>query len=423
MKKKVVGINFHLFEKEQLCQYFHDMAKQGWMLKKLRYGWMSFEQCEPQDVFFVIDIYPHGSYLDPYEIDQNEIQYGDMVEEYGYECISRYSNYQVFKYHKDVIPIHDEESEEQRIIQHRSIIKYELMNHVLFLFLAFTTIMTVKNQLNIYTFLNDTRILMLVLEAMMSFLFFLRAVPSILWFLLKDRYHISYQHILLREYCYNSIYFPTILLLLISLMLMTQSNVNVLAIVLLPLVSIVFYYIIKIICKRYIKKHYVILSFFLTFLLTMQVSLRFIPLFISSPAPNEISTGELTRSDLVESNGLINYVDQREESSSFVSLLEYNEEYSGTTQEQGETYPITEYFGYALYTIHDTPLSSYIASLIIDPNDSKIKHIETTKQYKWYQGVHNQNYLIVGSHILVLQIEELNADDITTIIEKLHLNR
>lgn len=421
MKKKVQIINLHLFEREQLCEYFHDMAKQGWMLTKLRYGWMTFTACEPQDVSFVIDIYPHGSYLDPYAVDAKEILYGDMVEEYGYECICRYSNYQIFKYDQAVIPIHDEESAEQIKIQHRAIVKFELMNHVLFILLAFTTMINATMFLNVQTFLNDGKVMACLLEVIMAILFFVKAVPSLLWFLLKDRYHVAYKHILLRERIFGCIWYGVMISLILSLYFMTQSNQYVITMLFIPIVLVCLYYIIKLICKSCSKKHYVIISFALTLIISMQIMLRMLPLSISSPTSTIATTSELTRSDLQETKDKPTAINKREESSTFLSLVDYYEEYAGSLQEQGETYPITEFFGYELYTIHDTPLSSYIVSLIIDTNDSDIELVQANKEYTWYRGPYDRQYLIVGSHILVMQTEEWNTNDISTIIKKLHL--
>lgn len=197
-RKKIRMISLHLFELEQLRTYLEDMAAKGWMLSNLGTGFMVFTACEPQEVTFYTDIYTQGSYMNPFYIDDKEVNYIEFILDYGYELITKKSNFQVFVSHsKQPVPIHSEESEDMVKERETTILKFEWLNYIfatllmgiffLFAIWMYTT--------SFYFFTHPLPYTMFI----MFVLIFSRGIPSLRWLIQKETYHKTYRQILHRD--------------------------------------------------------------------------------------------------------------------------------------------------------------------------------------------------------------------------------
>lgn len=81
---------FDISEVEKEEEYLTQMHRDGWKLTKAGdFGIYRFESCEPEDVVYRIDFNPAAS--------DDEENYLQMYEDYGWECASSNGDYRYFR--------------------------------------------------------------------------------------------------------------------------------------------------------------------------------------------------------------------------------------------------------------------------------------------------------------------------------------
>lgn len=280
--KKIIKIrDIHLFEQEVLQAYLQSMAKQGWMITKAKRMYFVFEKCEPQSVTFFFDIYDHGNFLDPKDIDEKQIAYGDFIEQYEYELVCRTSNYQLFKRVGDSqLPIHTIMDETSLKEHRKAILRYEIYNFVL-LALLFTVNLWLTGSVHVYTLLSNIALFSKPLILCMCLLAWYRCLPFLIWLFKKDSYHISVRMYELRENI-QTFFFLSLLLLTICFLCMLSSLTYLFPICILLILFSLSFYLIDTLLKRRLKKMHTIVSMLIALYLSFIGSMN-LSMLLSSP--------------------------------------------------------------------------------------------------------------------------------------------
>lgn len=267
MKRRIKIRDIHLFEHEVLQEYFHKMALQGWMIVKAKRLWFVFEKCEPQEVSFFFDIYEQGNYLDPNDINEEQIAYSDFIEQYDYELITRSSNYQLYKrMDPSQIPIHTIEDKHRMHRHYQSIKRYELYNYVL-LALVFTCNFWLTKGMRITTLTSNLQLFLSPLLLLITILAWLRCIPFFIWLFKKERYHIAVNMFEIREKFYAIIYGITIMLSILFLCFLSAIPYLVPICIILFIFSLSFY-LFDALLKHKCKRTHTILSMLIAFYLS-----------------------------------------------------------------------------------------------------------------------------------------------------------
>lgn len=292
MKKIIKMRDIHLFEQEVLQAYFQSMAKQGWMITKAKRLYFVFEKCEPQHVSFFFDVYDHGNFLDPKDIDEKQIAYGDFIEQYEYELICRTSNYQLFKrIDGPQLPIHTIIDETAQKAHRKAILRYEIYNFV-FLALLFTINFWITSRVNIYTLLNNISLFSRPVMLYICLLSWYRCLPFLIWLLKKERYHISVRMYELRENIQAFLFLGMLLLTLLFLCMISNVTYLLPVCILLIVFSLSFYLMDALLKKRLKKMHTIIsmlIALYLSFIGSVNASLHFSMLSSTSQASSSTS--------------------------------------------------------------------------------------------------------------------------------------
>ncbi len=106
MKKKREVFIYNLLDWPLMEKHFSDRAKEGWLLKKIRFGVATYERTIPENYDFKVAIYPK---VKPFEsINQKQIEpYRLKQINKGWQFISAYQNIQVFckKMNEEALPL------------------------------------------------------------------------------------------------------------------------------------------------------------------------------------------------------------------------------------------------------------------------------------------------------------------------------
>lgn len=279
--KKIIKIrDIHLFEQEVLQAYLQSMAKQGWMIIKAKRLYFVFEKCEPQSVSFFFDIYRHGNALNPKDIDEEQIAYGDFIEQYEYELICRTSNYQLFKRGGAQLPIHTIADQDAIQAHRKAILHYEIYNFVL-LALLFTVNLWLTSSIHVYTLLSNIALFSKPLILCMCLLAWYRCLPFLIWLFKKDNYHISVRMYEVRENIQAFLYL-SLLLLTICFLCMLSNLTYLLPICIVLILFSLSFYLIDALLKRRLKKMHTIVSMLIALYLSFIGSMN-LSMLLSSP--------------------------------------------------------------------------------------------------------------------------------------------
>ena len=63
MKKRKIGISFNYRSCDAFAEYLHEQSLQGWHFKEFRLG-MVFEQGDPADIDYTVEVFPNGTEMD-----------------------------------------------------------------------------------------------------------------------------------------------------------------------------------------------------------------------------------------------------------------------------------------------------------------------------------------------------------------------
>lgn len=125
-------MSFYAFENKVLEQYLRKMANKGWKLVKLQgllKNMMIFEKCEPQNIYYYVDVGTNYSIMFPNSTNPSQAQYRAFLEEYGYDFVSSNGPIEVYSSKEESkLPIHEED--ETRNEELRKIAKRELLVNI-----------------------------------------------------------------------------------------------------------------------------------------------------------------------------------------------------------------------------------------------------------------------------------------------------
>lgn len=103
-RTKVVIKNFSYLECDDFAAYLTKMAAQGWKLKKWGMG-LVFEECEPSEEIFCVEVFPKGSEWD-YKAEEDAEEYAEYCREAGWEFVEAKRKFCIFrKIREDPLPI------------------------------------------------------------------------------------------------------------------------------------------------------------------------------------------------------------------------------------------------------------------------------------------------------------------------------
>lgn len=390
-RKKIRMISLHLFELEQLRTYLEDMAAQGWMLNSINTAWITFTACAPQKVSFFIDIYTKGSFTNPLEIDDQEMSYADFICEYGYELISRTSNYQVFVSHDEQpIPIYTHETQDTIAQREHTIFKFEMINYILaaiiFGLLFIFTLWSYTIGSSFHTFQYNANYTLLFLQV----LYIMRGIPSLRWLLLKHHYHMSYQHIKRRDF----LLFLTTLCCLLSLIIVISPYANnsfLFYLCIFLFILLLGFFIVDSMLTRICKKYHSVISF-----LCLLLILYF-------------GNGILLH-DVVTNNIENAHVSAIREDSIFLSTRYFN---------RYEINDSDNPYSYTLYTIKLSFMKNFLINKFLEMIDDP-QVIEKGEDWLWASNDY-QTYIVKEHHILILHNPHASKEDMLHLLKQLSL--
>lgn len=408
MKKKYTFINFHLFEIDTIQEYLHDMAKQGWMLKKLRFGFTVFERCEPQDIYFVIEIYEKGSILNPYFVNEEQVQYSDFIESYGYELINSYSNYQVYKTNKKIeLPIHSYVDETMRKRRNRAILKQEIYMYLFILILPILNFRPSRTFNSLHTYQNTSLLLLSLLVIPLYILIILRAIPVFRWILIKERYHISVKHMLVRDRFYAVCL--SVILLLGAFTLCFANNTSFTYIFLflgwITFICFPVFLGLDYILSRWIKKHHAVPALLISLYLGCIFPIHMMTSnMLKQPEETiKVSDALFHGSDFQDDLPPMTSNEQEKKDSIFLTTQSYYERFQCRENYKGYT-SFCDNLYYTIYTIKNTPLKEHITSLILNPEYRAPAFKGKILDWDWYQNDSDDVYLTKDNHIIELSM-------------------
>lgn len=386
-KKKVRMISLHLFELDQLRIYLEDMAAKGWMLSNLGTGFMIFSACEPQEVTFYIDIYTQGSYMNPFYIDEKEVNYIEFILDYGYELITKKSNFQVFVSHrKQPVPIHSEESEDMMKERASTILKFEWLNYIFGTLLMgiFFIFFLWMHTTNFYFYTNPLPYTMLF----MFMLFIYRGIPSIRWLIQKEKYHKTYRQILHRDQIFEVFWALAFVLAIHDVLQLTQFRPFLFLFVSLLCIIGIFFLLDHILASLHQKYHG-------AFSILVIILLLFYGNHFILNAIFDESTQEHTKE--VE-----NY---SEESSFFITTRKYNQSFI-----EDEQIP----YRYTIYTIKIPFMTDYLLNKYLEPFKRLVVVYEDA-DYIWMQDGY-RTLLVVNQSFIELEHTDYTKEEILDIL-------
>lgn len=419
MKKKIKFINIHLFETEAICDYLHEMALQGWILKGTNLSYFTFVKREPQDLQYYMDIYTEGSYLNPYNIDKEQLDYMAFIEEYGYELIAKTTNFQIYRCTSPLIDIHSEAPLEQKKKRQRTIVKYELLNHGFSLLLALLFFVNPIFHNRYEAVLNNGRLCMMLFPSLFLLCCLLRVLPTLLWLIKKDHYHCRWETIQARERIYQFLWLVLMILAIFSIVLTQTSSSNV--IFFLFFNALIFcgsFFFLDIVFSKFLKKYHGLLALVLSTFLFFMISNQFIFASFTTTQPStDLTVPILSIQDFDSSIQPTGKQSVHETDSIFVHSVQYTEEYPATLIQEGKTYDVTYSFGYQIYTIHDTPFAQQVKDIILQHLGAATL-MKECDAYSWYQTAQGQ-YIVKDNMIIELSLDHLEEAQISMILEKL----
>ena len=115
MKNTYRFLIYYAYEYKLLERYLQEMANKGYRLVSLQgvmKYMMTFERCEPQDLYYYVDCHSNYSVIDPRIPTPSQVEYRELIEEYGYEYVDSLGALQVFVSKEPIsIPIREENEE------------------------------------------------------------------------------------------------------------------------------------------------------------------------------------------------------------------------------------------------------------------------------------------------------------------------
>lgn len=412
MKTKREYMNLYLFEIKTLSKHFEEMAKQGWMLSSIGMLNITYQECEPQDVHFFIDIYHKGGYLNPRIIPSDEESYGDFISEYGYELVTRTANFQVFMTHQeDMIPIHDDQ-EEMKKAQCKTILKYEIFNHLYILIFIPLFSMNFMN-LSLYTYTSDLIILFHILLPFALLLVLYRVHPTIKWLILKDKYNISVTKMMKRNTFLNRLNILILICFISSFII--ASETSMIPPFLTLVISALVFLLLDPFLARFIKKYHSVFALIICLYVGMLINVNFF-IFSIPMEPSNQAEGELTYHDLRKD---LPDVVERDftNKDSFLLKQERYSEYYQDNQNQTRDFEDDISFHYELYTIKVSFMQDYLQDIALDDRYTLSTTGNTMNEktsWKLYNGSYDQ-CLMWDNYILYLSIYDTGHDNFTSV--------
>ena len=104
MKKRKIGISFNYRSCDAFAEYLHEQSLRGWHFKEFRLG-MVFEQGDPADIDYTVEVFPNGTEMDTRPEASTE-EYAEYCEAAGWKLIDSSRKFCVFRRtREDAAPI------------------------------------------------------------------------------------------------------------------------------------------------------------------------------------------------------------------------------------------------------------------------------------------------------------------------------
>ncbi len=104
MKKRIIFISFNYRDCDAFAEYLHQQSLLGWHFKEFRLG-MVFEQGNPADIHYIVEVFPKGTETDTRPEASTE-EYAEYCEAAGWKLIDSSRKFCVFRQTEaDAVPI------------------------------------------------------------------------------------------------------------------------------------------------------------------------------------------------------------------------------------------------------------------------------------------------------------------------------
>ena len=105
---------FHYRECDAFAEYLHQQSLKGWHFKEWRLG-LVFEQGEPEDIEYTVEVFPKGSEQD-LRPGEDTKEYAEYCEAAGWKLVDAHGKFCIFrKLRKDAVPIVESEERFENI--------------------------------------------------------------------------------------------------------------------------------------------------------------------------------------------------------------------------------------------------------------------------------------------------------------------
>lgn len=114
MKKRILGRFFCYRDCDAFAGFLHEQSLHGWHFKEFRFG-LVFEQGEPADIYYTVEVFPKGTEMDTRPEKDTE-EYAEYCEAAGWKLLDSSRKFCVFRRtREDAVPIVEPEERFENI--------------------------------------------------------------------------------------------------------------------------------------------------------------------------------------------------------------------------------------------------------------------------------------------------------------------
>lgn len=423
INNKWVIYNFLPYEYEHLEEYLEKMASRGWILDDMMGAYLKFKKGEPKNLKYSVDIMDSVSFFDGKDSNK-AVEYREYCKEAGWNFVCEREKIQVYcsEYNKDKVEIHTDETEKFNTIRKASL-KYVCLNFITLICLLFTQyILTVGS--------NNAHFLASLLSLgslLFVSIFAIHEILGIIGFIvlsikgkrsLNEDKKVSYKFkvsISIKRIIYK-VLTPIILLVLLELIIKSNSNIVAMAKLVIGIVLPVLLtnYIMRFIKNKNYKNNKIIISAVYLILVLLMVFILNNMIFrnITIKDYNHKDDAILTLKDFDDKNRNEDLYINREKSP-IASYMFYSNE--------GEKV----YLSYSLFeSKYEWPVKYNFNKKINFVNKIGVEYIEVEtnlpNDIKGYMNEHGHEYIIISPNkmIEISTIDNLSEDELINIVYK-----
>ncbi len=184
MKKRRSSRSFRYRDCDAFAEYLHEQSLQGWHFKEFGFG-LVFEQGEPADIYYTVEVFPKGTEMDT-RPEKNTEEYAEYCEAAGWKLIDSRRKFCVFcRTREDAVPIVEPKERFANIRKAEWLLW--LSNAIpVFLLTCFDWIQLLTANFNIWIF-NNAMLLILLFMMLSSVERLLEGINLLYWSVTRRR--------------------------------------------------------------------------------------------------------------------------------------------------------------------------------------------------------------------------------------------